>query len=363
MKIIFLIETFYPFGGSTALIAKNIIEEYRNKNECKVYSFYTPKSSYNYMYSVKNLYNFFLYKFFKLFSRFFLNNFEPLFMANILRKIKKEKPDLVISFIGNYRLFKLAYEIKQKLNYDNIIILTDPFLNNINLLKYNKVFIFNSYLEFTKSAKKILLPKEYKTEVNESIKEKFFFYKFPLLVDTSNLRKPSFQKNKEYIFIYTGTFYKTFRNPAKVLNLFLKLNGTIKFKLLVLGPINPFIFIPKYEHNLFKSFLVYLGNKDQETTFSYLKIADAFINIGNINSIQFPGKMISYLSFNKKIISFSDSYMDFEHPHICYIKSNIIFDDFYKTISKFMYSNNNVNFNSLAEFYQAKFTIDTLDIY
>lgn len=98
--------------------------------------------------------------------------------------------------------------------------------------------------------------------------------------------------------VYTGVFYSSFRSPAPLCALLS--NVSIDYELHLVGDIS------KKEFKAFPGVLehcVFYGHMSKDECSDMCKTADVLVDIQNDIPNQIPSKLLSYMSYNKKILS------------------------------------------------------------
>ncbi len=105
------------------------------------------------------------------------------------------------------------------------------------------------------------------------------------------------RKNNIFTIVYSGTFYKEFRDPINLFNALKEL--PIPYKFVILG-----------RNESFLPFMKQLGNKcsflgfvPHFQTLEYQRNADVLIHLGNKQAEQIPGKFFEYLGSGVPILS------------------------------------------------------------
>jgi len=111
------------------------------------------------------------------------------------------------------------------------------------------------------------------------------------------------QSNHKFKIVYTGTFYKSFRNPEEF---FKALQKTNNIHLVVAGDMSSF-----------QKDIIALGNKvtllkkqNHEICLELQRSATLLLNIGNNQSYQIPGKLFEYFGAGRPILHLSGSAAD-----------------------------------------------------
>lgn len=96
--------------------------------------------------------------------------------------------------------------------------------------------------------------------------------------------------------VFTGTFYKDFRNPSLFANA-LRLLNSEKIQLIIAGANEIF-------HDTFSGIknVKFIGKVDHFSCLDLQRKADVVLNIGNVQSYQLPGKIFEYLGSGSTIL-------------------------------------------------------------
>lgn len=137
----------------------------------------------------------------------------------------------------------------------------------------------------------------------EHLKEKYPFLKNKhtaiieqgFSFDSSN-RGSEERKNNVFTLIYTGTFYKKVRDPSALIEGLALLD--FPFKFLLAGRNESFLKDFKVLGDRFE----FLGLVDHFSALTLQRQSDVLVHIGNINSIQIPGKVFEYLGAKRPIL-------------------------------------------------------------
>ncbi len=200
---------------------------------------------------------------------------EPFVDSLIGLKIKKIKPNIFwIADMGDIAMSPYRPQLKQR---------ADMFFEKAVMKKSNIIVLTN---------KKALDIVSSKYDIN---KNKFF------IITQGFSLKEFYNKenniNKTFTLLFTGTFYKGFREPDNLIKAIADLN--IDIKLLIAGKNESFTnkFAPIKNKSEFLGFVPY---------FESLKLqnhADILINIANKQEYQIPGKFFEYLGSKKPILN------------------------------------------------------------
>jgi hypothetical protein len=147
---------------------------------------------------------------------------------------------------------------------------------------------------------------------------RFLEDKRPLLLEqgfsyafSTTLKKRTLNKSV-FTLVYTGTFYRNFRNPSNFIRALSSLDFDFEF---VLAGRNE-EFLKNFE--ILGDKFRYMGLLEHFETLRLQEAGDILVHISNNNSIQFPGKFYEYLGSYKPILSIVHSLDD---PSIQIIKS------------------------------------------
>ncbi len=124
-----------------------------------------------------------------------------------------------------------------------------------------------------------------------------------------NCLKPNNKsKNKVFTLVYSGTFYKHFRDPENLIKALKEL--PFPYKLIVLGRNEHFLPLMKQLGNNFS----FLGFVPHHRVAEYQSKADLLLHIGNRQTEQIPGKFFEYLGAKKPILTIA--YNDDESAYL-----------------------------------------------
>ena len=132
----------------------------------------------------------------------------------------------------------------------------------------------------------------------------------PVLNSKNVLKK---QNVDELHFVFTGNFYKSFRNPSELALAFKKINSH-RIRLTIAG--NNVAFVSLFEG---VDGVKFLGAIDHFEALKLQQQADILLNIGNGQSDQLPGKVFEYLVSGKPIFHIRGSSQD---PTEAYLKDH-----------------------------------------
>ena len=224
------------------------------------------------------------------------------FALNYLRKIDLERYDLVItsqepvvdSLVGLILKY-LRPEVPWIADmgdtfsapyYPNWRRRLDWWFEKLIVNKADRVILTNNY------ALKDLL-----NRVGSFDTEKFFILRqgFPRkLLDLSNRKR---KKNKIFTLVFTGTFYRDFRNPSELIKALSEVN--FDYKLIIAGRNEGFL----KDFEIIKDKVEFLGFVSYSESLKLQQEADVLIHLSNKQSIQVPGKFFEYLGARKPILS------------------------------------------------------------
>ena len=119
-------------------------------------------------------------------------------------------------------------------------------------------------------------------------------FSYRLSAERENMRN----KNKIFTLIYTGTFYRNFRDPSNLIKALSMLDFEYKFSLA--GRNEKFI----KDFKILGDHFEFLGLVDHFSVLKLQKESDVLIHLANKNSsIQIPGKFYEYLGALKPILT------------------------------------------------------------
>lgn len=140
----------------------------------------------------------------------------------------------------------------------------------------------------------------YLSEAFSSIANKIRIVNFPLL--DKELYLASMNRDKVINIAYTGTFYRTIRNPSYPLDCFIKLSD-LDYKLTLIGGGDCDDIISE-KSRLSNGKIEFLGKRPYAFARNTLMDADVLLSIGNDESPMMPSKIYEYISTGKPIIHF-----------------------------------------------------------
>ena len=144
--------------------------------------------------------------------------------------------------------------------------------------------------------------KHYMSDNYIEFKDKMAVVDFPLL-DKTFYSAISDNPNKMIQIVYTGTLYKTLRNPSFACDAFLKFVD-LDFKLTFVGGGDCQDILEK-KATKSNGKIEYLGKQSYEEAKHLIKQADILLSLGNLESPMMPSKIFEYISTGKPIIHFS----------------------------------------------------------
>ncbi|MBJ2140797.1 glycosyltransferase [Delftia acidovorans] len=104
------------------------------------------------------------------------------------------------------------------------------------------------------------------------------------------------KKSSKFHMVFTGNFYKDFRNPEKLASA-LKRIVDVDFLFTIVG--DNYSFAPLFQG---MDNVRILGKKDHFFCLNMQRESDILINIGNVQSFQVPGKIFEYLGAERPIL-------------------------------------------------------------
>lgn len=111
------------------------------------------------------------------------------------------------------------------------------------------------------------------------------------------------QSNNKFIIVYTGTFYKNFRNPGEF---FKALQKSHNIHLVIAGEMSPF----QAEIADLGDKITVLDKQNHEICLELQRSATLLLNIGNNQSYQIPGKLFEYFGAGRPILHLAGSATD-----------------------------------------------------
>lgn len=158
------------------------------------------------------------------------------------------------------------------------------------------------------------------TRVVEQLRARYSFFdrKRILIIEQGlsltnvELAEKDSPRNEVFTLLYTGTFYKKFRNPSNLIKALLQID--FDFEFILAGRNEEFLKDFSVLGNRFK----YMGLINHFNVIDLQKKTDVLVHISNMDSLQFPGKFYEYLAARKPILSLVHEAND---PSIDLIKS------------------------------------------
>lgn len=153
--------------------------------------------------------------------------------------------------------------------------------------------------------------------------------------------KQTKQNNEKPLLCYTGGFYRDIRNPEKMLQILSKLDN-IEFRWFGRGCED---IVNREKINFKNSEFVIGGKVEHERCIQELFYADFLINLGNSITNQMPSKIFEYIAYGKPIINFYFSEQDMclpileKYPLGLNINLNNSSEKDIETLSKFIKEN------------------------
>ncbi len=111
-------------------------------------------------------------------------------------------------------------------------------------------------------------------------------------------KKPKKTKNKIFTMLYSGTFYRGFREPKNLIEALYQLKH-LNFKLQITGRNELFL----KDFDKVKEKIEFLGFVPYEESLKLQDEADALVNISNKQTHQVPGKIYEYIGSKKPILN------------------------------------------------------------
>lgn len=344
MKILIVTTNHFPYDGTCSNILNNLLfigdlsgrvekidilcskksideNDYENYNGVNIHRIlsWTLLNRNEFLYAIKK----YKYKIIPAFinrirlyltKRLILSSFidYPTYKAflNKLKKMRKNKYDIIISISGRYDCTKAVYKYVKNKNIKFIFYQVDP-------CSTNKIYNIKSQVKRKKLEDLIykradhvittpIIFNEYKNSSFLQYLKKVTKLEFPVVIPCSNTK----ENNNIINCMFLGTIYGGARNPEYTLRLF---NYIVEDKVqLHLVGVEEADLPIKYRN---KNIICY-GRKDIKTCKELMKKADFLVNIGNIVLNQVPSKIFDYISTGKPIINICES----EHcPSIYYM--------------------------------------------
>lgn len=269
----------------------------------------------------------------KVFSAKIRRTRKFLFLKKIYRSIRKLAEYLMLGDTRNEWFF-IAYQKALRLikenNYDFLITSHEPIVDTLlGLALKNKTKIkwiadladpitANYYPSvwkpiFKKIEKKVLEKADAVIVTNEALKrdyEKIIRSVDKILLITQGFDLDFFKsqkkvrKNEKFTLVYTGSFYKDFRDPQSLIEALTKLN--FDFELRLAGRLEGFL--PYFEP--IKEKVKYFGVLPHKEVLKLQAQADVLIYLGNKFETQVPGKFFEYLGSGRPILCIVQSEND-----------------------------------------------------
>lgn len=365
MKILVIINDYYPFNKPTAKLAHRIIKNFSNrKTEVDVIS---KGSDYpqkkiseriiNYQivdydlikgFSIAKVFYKLKRKFFAKFSIWGLFDSKRLFkMAKKL--VKNNKYDLVLSISGVFSAHEAATTIATKYDIPLFLYYADPFTGNWVLRKKKQTFIHKVEKKWLAKACCVFMPQCYFDDYAKSFaeyKKKITLCELPGFFDESEIQIIDSSKKLNKLVVYAGDFFPNFREPYNFIALAKKLSD---YTFLVTGSLKMDDFQLSSIPSNIKIVKRLSGDEYLKTigTASFLYLED------NYFPNQIPYKTFEYISANRPII-FSTKNTDSAASRLIKHVKNIVIVTDVETINRGLFDaiNNETNLeNKLPDFY------------
>jgi len=214
-----------------------------------------------------------------------------------LRLIKENNYDFLITSHEPIVDTILGLALKDRTKIKWIADLADP----ISADYYPK--IWKPFLKLFE--RKVLAKADFIIVTNEALKRKYekiinFTDKILLISQGFDLEffrsQNKVEKNKKFTLVYTGSFYKDFREPKALVEALAKLN--FNFELWLAGRLEGFF--PLF--NPIKEQIKYFGVLSHKEVLELQAKADVLVYLGNKLENQVPGKFYEYLGSKKPIL-------------------------------------------------------------
>lgn len=232
--------------------------------------------------------------------------------------IEKEKYDMVftVSFPFSCHLVGLLLK-KEHPNMKWTVDYIDPFSiikgdenpsNNTFLYKKLNRYVENNVNE--KADRIFVLEEAYERFIKyfPNVKQKIKIIPPMLGIDLNKYEKaaPYEFATKGINIVFTGSLYKSIRDPEPFLRLFKEaVSRDSSIYLHIIGDLKDCKDIVEEYMNLLPANLFFYGKVSREKSNSFLKGADILLNISNKSGAQLPGKVVEYVYTGKKIINYS----------------------------------------------------------
>lgn len=343
MKILCLVDRFYPDSSANTICADNIAYYFKAKGHSvdflavKINVNDETHSVYNGSNVIKigTYYDRYLKKYGKKYNAEKWADFPWLFrkyqgLKNRVLRFFRPATQYVNLDCVNYR--EICGQIREvSESYDAIISICMPFAFQVIANKLIKMgiakawypvfldaFVYNKCLNprkinyRKKLAKKILKPadKIFMVDgiVEENIKQGFLPYYhekvdeiyIPMLKEI-NLPEVEGRDNDRVVLTYAGLFYRDIRRPDEMLSILSHLSSDCEVHIIGDGCED----VVREKSKLFKECeLITFGRVSHERCMQELAKSDILINLGNTITNQMPSKVFEYISFGKPIINF-----------------------------------------------------------
>jgi len=221
------------------------------------------------------------------------------FAINKLRKFNKNKYDLVISSGYPFTGHIVGYFAKRKFRAPWI---ADYGPKN-HRLRYYIDKLIEGYL--LKHVNQVVVT----TDATAKGFEKHFTFLKPQKIkiisqgaNSQNFTKINPERNNgTFRIVYTGTFYKSIREPYIFFEA-VKLLQNFAIEVIIAGHVDPEC-IQWAMRNCLQKNIIFLGYQNHERVVALQKGADVLLNFGWVNGHQIPGKIYEYFNAKRPILS------------------------------------------------------------
>lgn len=344
MKILCLIDKYYPDASANTVCCENIMEYFKAQGhqvdfvsiKCSIYDINYAEYNGSNVFKIDTYHDKLLkchgkkfnakkwMDFPKLYRRFFgaLHRIKMLFKRSTtglvsLDLIKTKDVYNQIVKVNNYYDCIISFSMPFELNIiaKNLVdmglskmwypIMLDPFVFNYTLSKRNIKYRKNLIEKLFNVAKKVFYVEGIKKEeiekgYNPKYYSKLTEIKLPILkeIKISNSNK---EREKKTTLVYAGGFYEKIRNPKEMLKILSVLPEDIFIKIYGSGCED---LINKTKDGFKEGSLFIGGRINHENCLKELSNCDMVLNLGNTISNQMPSKILEYIGMGKPIINF-----------------------------------------------------------
>lgn len=349
MKLLFVIERFYPYHDASAKVLKNLLSS-TVFQDCEIHVVSIGNNDLNdgfikiHNISYKeNLFNRIKHKIFK--GKYIKDN-------AFVKKFKEKIEDIcqnydishVIYVIGNMNLLLVNPKISSEQNY----VFYDSLLNNFFYNREKNKHIVNIQNNAFDRASRIFLLEEY-----IDIYKKFHPFQsnkfYPFYITAFYNEKP-LNDSESNVLLHAGAFFPGLRDPFLFFDFLNKCSEQkIDISAITLGE------LPKSLKNYnIPSSLIILNRVFGQEYLNLILSTKCFVLIDNcISCNQIPSKTYEYIGYNRKILFFSEGNTNtaklLEGNKNVFFVSDVISNDIIKMFKKFLESD---NFNERKKYFK-----------